>query len=322
MNNASIIYRCICPLAFRISWYKISPMMRSSSGDRFVALHGIGITRLGRRVLTKAGDPMKAHRHPGAIELSFVARGEFTQGVRIGSAYTYYLLNGGSAQVLFPDEQHGTGDFPRGKSLFYYVVIPRFGKGNFLGLGRSLSVSLTRRLSSLRGIIIRRAGFLQPSFERLITLCTERPDGYRAEAPLLCADMLMRLCRIRDEQERRTPAAADAAQYLAEHCTEQVSSSMIAEKMGVSVAHAYAVFKQDIGMTPHDYQLRVRIERAKELLSKGTRSVTDIAYDLSFSSSQYFAVVFRRFTGMTPAAWRKRNTSDSIAKDVRHTRSS
>ncbi len=285
-------------------------MAHTAFGDRYIPMNGnAGITRLGRRVLTKAGEPMQAHRHPGAIELSFVASGEFTQGVRIGPAYRYYLLNGGSAQVLFPDEHHGTGDFPRGKSLFYYIVIPRFGKEDFLGLGRSLSVSLARRLGSLRGIIVRRAAFLQPSFERLITLCAERPDGYRAEAPLLCADMLMRLCRLRDEQHSRTPSTAAAAQYLSEHCTENVSSAMIAETMGVSVAHAYALFKQDIGMTPHDYQLRVRIEQAKSLLSEGTHPVTDIAYDLSFSSSQYFAVVFRRFTGTTPALWRKRSAS-------------
>jgi AraC-like DNA-binding protein len=49
-----------------------------------------------------------------------------------------------------------------------------------------------------------------------------------------------------------------------------------------------------------DYITRRRIEESKKMLSQGEASVTDIAYALGFSSSQYFATVFKRITGQSP----------------------
>jgi AraC-like DNA-binding protein len=53
-------------------------------------------------------------------------------------------------------------------------------------------------------------------------------------------------------------------------------------------------------MPPHEYILRCKIDRAVAQLEAGERSITDIAYDLGFSSSQYFATVFKRFTRLNP----------------------
>jgi AraC-like DNA-binding protein len=46
------------------------------------------------------------------------------------------------------------------------------------------------------------------------------------------------------------------------------------------------------------------VARAAELLRTTRRSVTDIAFDVGFSSSQYFATVFRRYTTLSPAEYR------------------
>lgn len=70
----------------------------------------------------------------------------------------------------------------------------------------------------------------------------------------------------------------------------------------------FEVFKETTGLTPNDYLLRQRIERAKERLTQTSQPITEIALGVGFSSSQYFANVFRRYTGMTPLAHRKRTT--------------
>ena len=62
-----------------------------------------------------------------------------------------------------------------------------------------------------------------------------------------------------------------------------------------------ARFREELGMPPHEYILRRRIDRAAALLAAGRSSVTEVAYDLGFSSSQYFAMVFKRFTHRTPS---------------------
>jgi AraC-like DNA-binding protein len=60
-----------------------------------------------------------------------------------------------------------------------------------------------------------------------------------------------------------------------------------------------------MGMAPGAWYTRRRIERAQERLREGGRAITEVAHELGFSSSQHFATVFKRHTGLTPGAWRE-----------------
>lgn len=55
-----------------------------------------------------------------------------------------------------------------------------------------------------------------------------------------------------------------------------------------------------------NYLLRLRIDKAQELLAGSEMSVTDISHSLGFSSSQHFAGVFKQYTGQTPSAFRRK----------------
>ena len=58
--------------------------------------------------------------------------------------------------------------------------------------------------------------------------------------------------------------------------------------------------------TPHDFLTRVRIERAKDLLTISTRPVTEICFDVGFTSLGSFSTLFRREVSLSPAAFRRR----------------
>lgn len=75
------------------------------------------------------------------------------------------------------------------------------------------------------------------------------------------------------------------------------------ENMSLSSYHRQ--FVQVIGLSPAEYILKRKIEKAKELLASTDMSVTDIAYRYGFSSSQYFATAFKRFCYCTPTQYRK-----------------
>jgi AraC-like DNA-binding protein len=64
-------------------------------------------------------------------------------------------------------------------------------------------------------------------------------------------------------------------------------------------------FLAETGFTPHEYQARAQVQEAKHLLSATELPITDIAFELNYSSSQYFATVFRRLAGITPQAYRR-----------------
>jgi AraC family L-rhamnose operon regulatory protein RhaS len=59
------------------------------------------------------------------------------------------------------------------------------------------------------------------------------------------------------------------------------------------------------GDTPITYLNRLRVRHADQLLKTTDHSITDIAFECGFQSSQYFATVYRQFTGKNPGASRK-----------------
>lgn len=79
----------------------------------------------------------------------------------------------------------------------------------------------------------------------------------------------------------------------------------MAKVLGCTRGHLHTVFRRDVGMSPSDYVQRLRIKRACELLTAERDSVTDIAFQMGFASSQHFARTFRKYLGLTPTDYRK-----------------
>ena len=71
----------------------------------------------------------------------------------------------------------------------------------------------------------------------------------------------------------------------------------IAAVVSMSTSYFYQRFVQETGMTPADFRTRQRVQMAKGLLQEKELSITQIAYQFGFSTSQYFATVFKRYTG-------------------------
>src|SRR5258708_26981151 len=73
----------------------------------------------------------------------------------------------------------------------------------------------------------------------------------------------------------------------------------------LSQFHFARAFKAAVGNSPHQYVSTHRLERAKELLTRGDQSLLDIAVALNFSSQANFTRAFRKGTGMTPGQYRR-----------------
>lgn len=73
---------------------------------------------------------------------------------------------------------------------------------------------------------------------------------------------------------------------------------------GYSRTRLFALFAAEAGLSPNDFLLRCRVERAKELLRAASAPLTQVALDCGFSSSTYFSTVFRKYVGCTPRQWR------------------
>jgi transcriptional regulator GlxA family with amidase domain len=80
----------------------------------------------------------------------------------------------------------------------------------------------------------------------------------------------------------------------------------------VSEAHFIRTFRAAFGETPHRYLQRRRVERAMFLLRATDRSVTEICFDVGFTSLGTFSRTFRDIVGETPSAYRGRGAQPSV----------
>jgi transcriptional regulator GlxA family with amidase domain len=97
-----------------------------------------------------------------------------------------------------------------------------------------------------------------------------------------------------------------ALDYLQEHQAEPLSLTELARQAALSRYHFLRLFRQAFGATPHQYLIRVRVERAKALLAAGRGSVTEVCFEVGFSSLGSFSALFTQRVGSPPSEWRRR----------------
>ena len=68
------------------------------------------------------------------------------------------------------------------------------------------------------------------------------------------------------------------------------------------------VFKEAIGLPPHQFVLRKRIARARKMLEASDLPLSEISASLGFESQSHFTAVFHKLAGTTPRAYRERQT--------------
>ena len=88
---------------------------------------------------------------------------------------------------------------------------------------------------------------------------------------------------------------------------EPLDVRAVAAVAHVSAAHFIRRFHAVFGETPHRYLQRRRVERAMFLLRETDRRVTDICFDVGFSSLGSFSRTFREIVGESPSGYRVRN---------------
>ena len=92
--------------------------------------------------------------------------------------------------------------------------------------------------------------------------------------------------------------------YIEVNFSKDIHLNDMAQTAGLSAFHFAKLFKQSTGASPHQYILRRRLERAKELLRKPSMSLSEIGLESGFADQSHFTNVFRRFVGATPSKFR------------------
>ncbi len=265
-----------------------------------------GLLLLGHAKFHRTFDSLHAHSHQG---MEFIAVLKGTQQYLVEDQL--YTLHGGDVFMTFPNENHGNGNLPQEVAEIVWFQLDCSDSHNFLGLTSPYSDYLFQQIVNYQKRITHTSqkdlNKLRKAFQLLS--CDNLLNHLRGYH-LFLDFVIHNLCQEEDtwkdidsiDQSHVISAAVD---YIHAHLTENLSIENIAEYCGLSSSKINACFKEQIGLTPHVYILNCKIEVAKKLLKNPDNTVTDVAFHLNFSSSEYFSSVFKKYTGCTPTEYRQ-----------------
>jgi len=280
-------------------------------------LSSIGLTGVpvfGRYEYYSARPGLRTHAHPDAIEISYLERG--CQTYRTGGRE--YHLVGGDFFVTAPGEPHDTGGQVEDRGVLYWMIlnIPKRSQ-SILMLPPKESMLLVNEISTLPHRHFPGNAALKQELDEIFGFYEQLQQGsqFPSAADELTAVRLIRIavanqlvrfllemigCARRHQGAHHSSVISRLVERIKASPEQNYSLVELAAEAKLSLSRFKRKFKAEIGIAPHDYILRCKIEAAKRMLCERGMSVTDTAMELGFSSSQYFATVFRKFTRQTP----------------------
>ncbi|MBD2069552.1 helix-turn-helix transcriptional regulator [Leptolyngbya sp. FACHB-671] len=88
--------------------------------------------------------------------------------------------------------------------------------------------------------------------------------------------------------------------YIQTHLDRDLSLAEVAGVINISPTYFASLFKQAMGISPHQHVIQQRVEKAKLMLKRTNLAIADLALQVGFSSQSHLTQQFKRITGMTP----------------------
>ncbi|MEK0316073.1 response regulator [Cohnella sp. 56] len=112
-------------------------------------------------------------------------------------------------------------------------------------------------------------------------------------------------CWIQDKRSGRSSNVIEHTQkYIGDNYAKNLSIAEIAGSVYLSQTYVSLLFKQETGETIYEYLMKVRIEKAKELLRDPRIKLYEVCELVGYTDPSYFGKLFKKMTGLTPSAYR------------------
>lgn len=251
------------------------------------------------RCQARVGDKPFAESHE-SYSLAYVRKGAF--GYRVGARH-YDLVAGGMLVGEPGDEYRCSHDHVCGDECLSFVFAPQ-------------------TIEQMGGTRLWRSRGMAPLAELMVlgelAQAAARGDSDMAldEVGLMLARRFLRLSGAANDhgatalpQHRRR--AVQTALWIEQNCQEPIDLDAAASQAELSPFHFLRLFSRVLGVTPHQYLMRVRLRRAACLLAERERPITDIAFEVGFGDLSNFVRAFRRAAGISPRQFRKLSVGES-----------
>jgi len=253
---------------------------------------------------TSTGLPMHSHRE--RMEINHILKGERIYRV---SGKDYHL-RGNQVFITWPHEMHGSGNYLHGRGLHFWMqaIIPRPG-APFLCYDAFRARPLLDALWAMPRRQFKAVSGMRDIFAHMLDICRRGPSelsGIELSALLTQWFLLLTRASASEWEDAITPDIAKTLEMMSRTPNLNLTIRELAETACLSESRFKGKFREQMGVPPGEYLLRRRAEMAADLLVKGGMSLTEIALELGFSSGQHFSSTFKKFFGVSPHAWLKK----------------
>ncbi|TGD77646.1 helix-turn-helix domain-containing protein [Hymenobacter wooponensis] len=187
----------------------------------------------------------------------------------------------------------------------------------YLTLDHRYLAQLVREDASIRRFALcERLKFKDPLLNQLIQQLLQAAGSQRALGRFYVESLTNALCQQliehhatyqRPSRQPRLPAAALARiqAYLEAHPEAPVTLQTLAGLANLSIFHFARLFKHATGVSPYQYVVQSKMQRAKHLLRQGGATIDGISDALGFASAKSFVAAFTRAVGCTPQQYQR-----------------
>jgi AraC-like DNA-binding protein len=139
------------------------------------------------------------------------------------------------------------------------------------------------------------------------TLKTKMPEKAYVDTLIYPLCHMLELAHIKAvyDVERINSFIHRVTHYLKQYYTQEITSETICREFHCSRSNLSRIFNQQTKMSIRDYINTLRIESAKALLRDTKLEIAEIAFSVGFSEPNYFTSVFKKYTNLSPSAYRK-----------------
>jgi|GEM_PF-431494 len=247
------------------------------------------------------------HSHD-AFEMIYMIRGSSDWWV----GNSVYELTPGDVYVTRPGEHHGLVNAMMTPSEYYWMQVQFRNNGSLPNMSTKDALSLGRDLSAMHLRSFAASREVAHCFQQILEE-HRSPDPYStsfAQAALhallirLIRDHMVYARRLERSETTRSTLVREAMDLIDQGLDKPLSSLGITTNARMCDSLFHKRFLTEVGWTPIEYRTRRRIQRAKAMLRENRLTITDIALELGFRTSQYFATVFKKATGISPRQYR------------------
>ena len=257
------------------------------------------IPLIGVNILTSATGKLPLHVHKGTLEIVYMVRGKqvFSTGTK------QYTLKSNDVFITEPDILHGSGGHLMDRAFFYWLQITLPSeKKSILCLNNESSMMLSNKLRNIKTNRFAGNKNISSCFEEIFELYHKRGKTSKLAISSQLVQLLLNVidCASNPKNSFITEDISASLELLDDNPHTFLTVEQMAHAANLSCSRFKCKFKQQTGLPPAEYQLRKKIEMAKEMLKSSDLSITEIAYKLGFSSSQYFATRIQKIHAENP----------------------